>query len=118
MAVCTPRIAVADPAANLLETLKLAREGHARGADLMLFASVSLGRESAADGAAGTSRVCREIIPKAKADRARKTAMTEIHPKRFMTMSSREPAGPRGRPGLHWEGWAPFGRGSRAGAER
>ena len=42
VAVCTPRIAVADPAANLLETLKLAREGHARGADLMLFPELGL----------------------------------------------------------------------------
>jgi NAD+ synthase (glutamine-hydrolysing) len=41
-AVCTPRVAVADPAANTAETLALAREGHARGCDLMLFPELGL----------------------------------------------------------------------------
>ena len=36
-AVCSPRVATADPAANVLETLALAREGHAEACDLMLF---------------------------------------------------------------------------------
>ncbi len=37
VAVCTPPVAVADPRANVDATLVLAREGHAAGADLMLF---------------------------------------------------------------------------------
>ncbi len=37
VAACTPRIHVADPAANAHETLALMREGEARNVDLMLF---------------------------------------------------------------------------------
>jgi NAD+ synthase (glutamine-hydrolysing) len=36
-AVCTPRVAPGDPGFNAAETLALARDGHARGVDLMLF---------------------------------------------------------------------------------
>lgn len=41
-ATCTPRAGVADPAFNLAETLALAREGHARGVDLMLFPELGM----------------------------------------------------------------------------
>ena len=40
--VCTPRVAVGDPAANAAETLRMAREGDARGCDLMLFPELGL----------------------------------------------------------------------------
>ncbi len=36
-AVCTPRVAPGDPGFNAAETLALAKEGHARAVDLMLF---------------------------------------------------------------------------------
>jgi NAD+ synthase (glutamine-hydrolysing) len=42
VAVCTPRVSVGDPAANAAEHLALAQEGHARGADLMLFPELGL----------------------------------------------------------------------------
>lgn len=42
VAVCTPRIAVADPQFNLAETLALAQQGHAASADLMLFPELGL----------------------------------------------------------------------------
>jgi NAD+ synthase (glutamine-hydrolysing) len=42
VAVCTPRVSVGDPGANAAETLALAQEGHARGADLMLFPELGL----------------------------------------------------------------------------
>ena len=41
-AACTPRVHVGDPAANLAETLKLAREGDAKGCDLMVFPELGL----------------------------------------------------------------------------
>jgi NAD+ synthase (glutamine-hydrolysing) len=41
-AVCTPRVAPGDPAFNAAETLALAREGHARGCDLMLFPELGI----------------------------------------------------------------------------
>jgi NAD+ synthase (glutamine-hydrolysing) len=41
-AACTPRVHVGDPAANLAETLALAREGDAEGCDLMLFPELGL----------------------------------------------------------------------------
>jgi NAD+ synthase (glutamine-hydrolysing) len=41
-AVCTPRVAPADPGFNGAETLELARQGHARGVDLMLFPELGL----------------------------------------------------------------------------
>ena len=41
-AVCTPRVAPGDPGFNAAETLELAREGHARGVDLMLFPELGL----------------------------------------------------------------------------
>jgi NAD+ synthase (glutamine-hydrolysing) len=41
-AACTPRVHVGDPAANLAETLKLAREGDAEGCDLMVFPELGL----------------------------------------------------------------------------
>jgi NAD+ synthase (glutamine-hydrolysing) len=41
-AVCTPRVMVADPAFNTAETLALARQGHERGCDLMLFPELGL----------------------------------------------------------------------------
>lgn len=37
VAACTPRVAVGDPGFNAAQTLTLAREGDARGVDLMLF---------------------------------------------------------------------------------
>jgi NAD+ synthase (glutamine-hydrolysing) len=39
---CTPRIAVGDPAANVRETLELAKEGAARNVDLLLFPELGL----------------------------------------------------------------------------
>jgi len=42
VAACTPRLAVGDPGFNAEETLNLAREGHARGVDLMLFPELGL----------------------------------------------------------------------------
>ena len=42
VAVCTPRIEVADPHSNGEETLVLVREGDARGVDLMLFPELGL----------------------------------------------------------------------------
>ena len=42
VAACTPAVAVGDPAFNSAETLALAREGHARGVDLMLFPELGL----------------------------------------------------------------------------
>ena len=42
VAVCTPRVFVGDPRANCEETLALAKDGHARGADLMLFPELGL----------------------------------------------------------------------------
>ncbi len=41
-AVCTPAVAVGDPGFNAAETLALAREGHARSCDLMLFPELGL----------------------------------------------------------------------------
>jgi NAD+ synthase (glutamine-hydrolysing) len=41
-AACTPRVAPGDPGFNAAETLALAREGHARGVDLMLFPELGL----------------------------------------------------------------------------
>jgi NAD+ synthase (glutamine-hydrolysing) len=41
-AVCTPRVAPGDPGFNAAETLDLARQGHARGVDLMLFPELGL----------------------------------------------------------------------------
>jgi NAD+ synthase (glutamine-hydrolysing) len=41
-AACTPVVAVGDPGFNAAETLVLAREGHARGCDLMLFPELGL----------------------------------------------------------------------------
>jgi NAD+ synthase (glutamine-hydrolysing) len=41
-AACTPRVHVGDPAANLAETLKLAREGDAEGCDLMVFPELGI----------------------------------------------------------------------------
>lgn len=42
VAVCTPRLAVGDPGFNAAETLALAREGHERGVDLMLFPELGM----------------------------------------------------------------------------
>jgi NAD+ synthase (glutamine-hydrolysing) len=42
VAACTPRLAVGDPRFNAQETLAMAREGHARGVDLMLFPELGL----------------------------------------------------------------------------
>lgn len=42
VAVCTPQVAIGDPVSNATETLALAREGHARGVDLMLFPELGL----------------------------------------------------------------------------
>jgi len=42
VAACTPRVAIGDPEFNAAETLALAREGHARGVDLMLFPELGL----------------------------------------------------------------------------
>lgn len=42
VAVCTPRVSVADPQANVTHTLALARQGHGRAADLMLFPELGI----------------------------------------------------------------------------
>ena len=42
VAACTPRVAVADPAANLKEALDLARQGDAEDCALMVFPELSL----------------------------------------------------------------------------
>ncbi|HEX5262215.1 MAG TPA: NAD(+) synthase, partial [Phenylobacterium sp.] len=42
VAACTPAVAVGDPGFNAAETLALAKEGHARGVDLMLFPELGL----------------------------------------------------------------------------
>lgn len=42
VAVCTPRVAVGDPGFNADETLALAKDGHARAVDLMLFPELGL----------------------------------------------------------------------------
>ena len=42
VAVCTPRVSVGDPGANAAETLAMAKDGHARAADLMLFPELGL----------------------------------------------------------------------------
>ncbi|MFA5600148.1 MAG: NAD(+) synthase, partial [Phenylobacterium sp.] len=41
-AACTPIVTVADPAANAEATLALAREGHEKGVDLMLFPELGI----------------------------------------------------------------------------
>jgi NAD+ synthase (glutamine-hydrolysing) len=42
VAACTPAVAVGDPGFNAAEILALAKEGHGRGADLMLFPELGL----------------------------------------------------------------------------
>ncbi len=42
LAACVPQIALADPAANAAETLALVRQGHERGAALMVFPELGL----------------------------------------------------------------------------
>src|SRR3954470_24164608 len=42
VAACTPAVAVGDPGFNAAETLALAREGHARACDLMLFPELGI----------------------------------------------------------------------------
>ena len=42
VAVCTPAVSVGDPGFNAAQTLALARDGHARGCDLMLFPELGL----------------------------------------------------------------------------
>ena len=42
VAVCTPRVSVADPQANVTQTLALAQQGHERAADLMLFPELGI----------------------------------------------------------------------------
>jgi len=42
VAACTPRVSPGDPGFNAEETLKLAREGHERGCDLMLFPELGI----------------------------------------------------------------------------
>ena len=42
VAACTPRLAVGDPGFNADETLALAKDGHARAVDLMLFPELGL----------------------------------------------------------------------------
>jgi NAD+ synthase (glutamine-hydrolysing) len=42
VAACTPAVAVGDPAFNAAQTLALAKEGAARGCDLMLFPELGL----------------------------------------------------------------------------
>ena len=42
VAACTPEVAVGDPAFNAAETLALAKDGAARGCDLMLFPELGL----------------------------------------------------------------------------
>ena len=41
-AACTPRVAVGDPGFNAAETLALAKEGHAKACDLMLFPELGI----------------------------------------------------------------------------
>ena len=41
-AVCTPRVSPGDPGFNAAETLELARRGHERGCDLMLFPELGI----------------------------------------------------------------------------
>jgi NAD+ synthase (glutamine-hydrolysing) len=42
VAACTPAVAVGDPGFNAAQTLALAKEGHARACDLMLFPELGL----------------------------------------------------------------------------
>ncbi|THD52514.1 NAD(+) synthase [Phenylobacterium sp.] len=42
VAACTPAVAVGDPSFNAAQTLELAKAGHARGCDLMLFPELGL----------------------------------------------------------------------------
>jgi len=42
VAACTPRVAPGDPGFNAAETLALARQGHERGVDLMLFPELGI----------------------------------------------------------------------------
>jgi len=42
VAVCTPRVAVAEPGANLTATIELLRAGHDRNVDLLLFPELGL----------------------------------------------------------------------------
>jgi NAD+ synthase (glutamine-hydrolysing) len=42
VAACTPKVAVGDPGFNAAEILALAREGHERGVDLMLFPELGI----------------------------------------------------------------------------
>ena len=42
VAACTPAVAVGDPGFNAAQTLDLAKAGHARGCDLMLFPELGL----------------------------------------------------------------------------
>jgi len=42
VAACTPAVAVGDPGFNAAQTLALAREGHDRGVDLMVFPELGL----------------------------------------------------------------------------
>jgi NAD+ synthase (glutamine-hydrolysing) len=42
VAACTPKVIPGDPAFNAAETLALARDGHARGVDLMVFPELGL----------------------------------------------------------------------------
>lgn len=42
VAACTPAVAVGDPGFNAAQTLALARQGHERGCDLMLFPELGL----------------------------------------------------------------------------
>jgi NAD+ synthase (glutamine-hydrolysing) len=42
VAACTPAVAVGDPGFNAAQTLALAKDGHARGCDLMLFPELGL----------------------------------------------------------------------------
>ena len=49
VAVCTPRIRIADPAHNGAETLRLAREADAQGAAVVLFPELGLGGYSVDD---------------------------------------------------------------------
>ena len=41
-AVCTPRVSPGDPGFNAAETLALAKQGHERGCDLMLFPELGI----------------------------------------------------------------------------
>ncbi len=49
VAACTPRVELADPAANADETIALIREGHARHVDLMLFPELGVSAYSIDD---------------------------------------------------------------------